>query len=222
MPAIDSNTLLLLHCDGADASTTFTDSSPSGRTATVGGTAQIDTAQSVFGGASMLLDGNSDYITFPDHADWDFSGDLTIDFRMRLNAAQNGMVAANYASGVGGMLLRYVTGTGWHLYWNQGSVSKEWAWAPSTATWYHVALVRSTNVFNMYIDGSAIGTAYNQATSISAHNSPWAIGYDNASGDFFNGWIDEYRVSNVARWTANFTPPSAAYGMGAGFQAIIL
>ena len=47
-----ANVSLLLHCDGSDASTTFTDSSSNGHTVTASNDAQIDTAQSKFGGAS--------------------------------------------------------------------------------------------------------------------------------------------------------------------------
>ena len=81
----DSYTKALLHFDGADASTTFTDES--GKTWTPAGTAQIDTAQSVFGGASGLFDGDSDYISTPTGSDFDFgSGNLTIDFWVRVSS----------------------------------------------------------------------------------------------------------------------------------------
>ena len=50
-----SFTKLLLHCNGTDGSTTFTDEI--GKTVTANGNAQIDTAQSKFGGASGLFDG---------------------------------------------------------------------------------------------------------------------------------------------------------------------
>lgn len=43
--------------DGADAATTFTDSETTPKTVTANGNAQIDTAQSKFGGASALFDG---------------------------------------------------------------------------------------------------------------------------------------------------------------------
>ena len=46
--------------------------------------AQIDTAQSKFGGASGLFDGTGDYLSSADSADWAFgSGDFTIDFWLR-------------------------------------------------------------------------------------------------------------------------------------------
>ncbi len=52
---LDANTKLLLHCNGVDGSTTFTDSETTPKTVTVQGSAQIDTAQSKFGGASGLF-----------------------------------------------------------------------------------------------------------------------------------------------------------------------
>ncbi len=57
--------------NGADGSTTFTDSATGGsHTWTAYGNAQIDTAQNKFGGASGLFDGSGDYIDTPDSPDW--------------------------------------------------------------------------------------------------------------------------------------------------------
>src|SRR3990167_7740340 len=76
------DTSLMLHMDGADASTTFTDET--GKTVTANGNAQIDTAQSKFGGAAALFDGAGDYLTVSGSADWDLgTGDFTIDFWFR-------------------------------------------------------------------------------------------------------------------------------------------
>ena len=84
--AVDEYTKLLLHCDGADGSTTFIDSA-TGKTITASGNAQIDTAQYKFGGASGLFDGTNDFLYTPNHADFTFgTGDFTIDFWVRLAA----------------------------------------------------------------------------------------------------------------------------------------
>lgn len=88
MPVDDVYTVALLHMNGADASTTFTDES--GKTWTANGNAQIDTAQSVFGGASGLFDGTGDFISSADSNDWQFDGgsnsnEWTADFRIRFN-----------------------------------------------------------------------------------------------------------------------------------------
>jgi len=70
---------MLLHCDGVDASTTFTDTVGT-HTPVATGNAQLDTTQFKFGTASGLLDGTGDYVSVPDHADWYMgTGAFTID-----------------------------------------------------------------------------------------------------------------------------------------------
>ena len=67
---IDANTKSLLHFDGANNSTTFTDET--GKTWTAHGNAKISTAQYKFPTGSGLFDGTGDYIDTPDHADFNF------------------------------------------------------------------------------------------------------------------------------------------------------
>lgn len=87
--AFTHNTVLLLHCDGSDGSTTFVD--VKGHSISANGNMQIDTAQSKFGGASALFDGTGDYLSVPDSADWAYgSGDFTIEFWYRFNATPTG------------------------------------------------------------------------------------------------------------------------------------
>ena len=86
MAVDDSYTKVLLHMNGTDASTTFTDES--GKTWTANGNAQIDTASYKFATGSGLFDGGGDYIDTPDNADFNFgSGDFTIDLQMRRNSS---------------------------------------------------------------------------------------------------------------------------------------
>ncbi len=59
-------TSLLLPFDGSDAATSTSDLSNRNATVTFAGTAQLSTGQSKFGGSSLLLDGNSDYLTISD------------------------------------------------------------------------------------------------------------------------------------------------------------
>src|SRR5512139_871383 len=63
----------LLHFNGNDGSTTFHDEALN-IDWIANGNAQIDTAQSVFGGASGLFDGTGDYLSSADHADWQLDG----------------------------------------------------------------------------------------------------------------------------------------------------
>ena len=75
-------TKLLLHCDGTNGGTTFTDSSPSGHTVTAQGATHTDTTIKKFGTASAQFggDGTGDDLTIPDSSDWDIgTGDFTFD-----------------------------------------------------------------------------------------------------------------------------------------------
>ena len=225
MAVDDSYTKALLHFNGSDTSTTFTDGS--GKTWTGGGTAQLDTDQKKFGTASLLLDGDSDYISTPDHADFDVgSGDFTIDFWVRFNALPGaGGYAALYSqrttsSSNNAMTLWYSGNDKWSFsYSTDGSsylnIEGLTTHTPSLNTWYHIACVRNGSNLDIYIDGSKqttktiSGTIYNSTATplIGAANPGTPI-------SFLNGWIDEFRFSKgIARWTANFTPQSEEYNI---------
>ena len=223
----DSYVKLMLHCDGDDASATFTDEI--GKTVTRQGTAQIDTAQYKFGGASGLFDGDSDYLTTPDHADWNFgTGDFTIDFWVRFASVGYTQTffhqwddASNFIRllfDTSSEVIEFASITG-----GTTDIDVNFAWEPSINTWYHIAFVRNgtgaTN-WNCYVDGVALGNRTLDAggydCTLPNLASVLYIGVRVETGptytNYLNGWLDEYRVSKgIARWTANFTPPTIAY-----------
>ncbi|MDP6925246.1 MAG: hypothetical protein R2568_10385 [Candidatus Scalindua sp.] len=78
--AQDANTVLLLHMDGANNSTSFTDSSDNTHSVTAYGNAKMSTSPKKFGTASASFDGSGDYLAVPDSADLNFgSGNFTLD-----------------------------------------------------------------------------------------------------------------------------------------------
>jgi len=212
MPVDDGFTKALLHMDGADASTTFTDES--GKTWTAYADAQIDTAQSKFGGASGLFDGTGDYISTPDHNDFDFgAGDFTVDCWVRHSALAG---YQHYISQYPGAWALYkdITTNRPVIYLSTDGGDKTATSSVDVAidTWYHIAAVRYGNTVTIYIDGTARGTV--DVTGCTVNNSAnlITIAAYSAPADFFSGWIDEVRISKgIARWTANFTPPTAPY-----------
>jgi hypothetical protein len=223
MAVDDSYTKALLHFDGSDESATFTDES--GKTWTGAGTAQLDTAQKKFGTASLLLDGDSDYISTPDHADFDVgSGDFTIDFWVRFNAVPGAEdIAILYsqrtaATSNDAMTLWYTGLHKWYFSYStngttQINLTGMSTHIPSVNTWYHVACVRNGSNLDIYIDGSKQTTKTISGTIYNSTATP-LIGATNAGTPicFLNGWIDEFRFSKgIARWTANFTPQSEEY-----------
>jgi hypothetical protein len=222
----DSYTKSLLHMNGGDGSTTFTDMASGGtHTWAAHGNAQIDTAQSKFGGASGLFDGNGDYIDTPDSADWAMgSGNFTVDFWMRRGATGT-LQFIDGQSNSGGQNIS----VSWHFRFNANNTVSFFAFYGSnyavatstrtitdTTTWHHIAGVRNgTGAGNLklYIDGTNVGSANLGSNSLNDSSYKLAVGrIGEFAGAYFNGWIDEYRVSKgIARWTANFTPPTNEY-----------
>ena len=209
MAGIDEYAKLLLHMDGADASTTFTDASASPKTMTAVGDAQIDTAQYVFGGASGLFDGTGDWLTTPSTGDFAMgTGDFTVDFRVRFNNIGSNRWIQNQDTS-------NQLDVGWDsasLWWRffVGGTEYNFSWTPTVNTWYHVAFTRENGSLRCFIDGAQVGTTKSATGSVGA--GFLYIGTNNGGFANLNGWLDEYRVTKgLARWVANFTPPTASY-----------
>lgn len=225
------NVSLLLHCNGSDGSTAFTDSSSNAHSITASGDAQIDTAQSKFGGASGLFDGTGDWLTCPSHSSLNLqTGDFTLECWIRPSALSSYHTIASHLHSDG-----Y---SPWVLYldaWNKSpklvfsfsTTSSNWRietaeGALSTGTWYHVAATRSGNDFRLFLDGDLIGT---QTRSITLRSTaaPVRIGVNNPVDfpNLFAGWIDDFRITKgVARYTAAFDAPTAEFGDGLSFAAL--
>ena len=214
---IDSYTKLLLHMDGTDASTSFPDSSGTGKSTTAFYNVQVDTGKFVFNGASGMFDGTSDYISVAHSTDFDFgTGDFTIDTRIWFNSAGSGIMGKSNATGTNNKwMLAYgmiANNLNFH-YYSAGNHYIHFPWVPTLNTWYHLALVRSGDSWYLFIDGVQTGGTQTYATAVPDTTPPLRVGWDGAGElSSFNGWLDETRISKgIARWTANFTPPVEAY-----------
>jgi len=78
-------------------------------------------------------------------------------------------------------------------------------------TWTSIALVKNANVTKFYINGIASTSTYTDTNSYQA--SHVVIGVDDYawSGLYLNGYMDEFRFSNVARYTSNYTPSTQPF-----------
>jgi len=216
--AQDSYTKLLLHADGANNSTQFPDKSLFTKAVTTNGNAVVSTTQSEFGGSSAYFDGTGDYLSIPDSDDWAFgTGDFTVDAWVRFAAFPvNGYLAPVFCQRVDGSNLTYFAfyNIGGTYYWyieNNGAIVSQQTAAVSLDTWYHIAFVRTGNTFKIFQNGTQVGTDASYSSAFSNLAIQLEIGKYGAS-HFLTGYIDELRISKgIARWTANFTPPSAAY-----------
>jgi hypothetical protein len=216
----DEYTKVLLHFNGTDASTTITDTNVGGsaHTWTANGNAQLDTAVKQFGTAALLCDGTGDYVSTPDHADFNLgSGDFTIDlwFNCTAAAAVGGGLAGQCdavptASTMSFFIERDPTDLNIRAFFGFNGVSLVSLTSTTTFTdaintgWHHLAVVRSGDTVTLYIDGVAedtdalVGTVNNSTDVL-------AVGRPGDYGSLWTGSIDEFRLSvGIARWTANF------------------
>jgi len=220
--SIDAN--LLIHCDGSDTSTTFTDIGASAHTITTNGNAQVDTGQSKFGGGSLLLDGSNDYLSIVDHNDFKFgTGDFTVECFVRFNSLASNAVLISF----GGVGFVSADHDGWALAWRTSNVlvfntassggqpgtDYLFAWTPSTNTWYHVAVSRSGTSLRAFINGTQIGSTQTDSTNLTDSDGiGLKIGTASDDAGDMNGWLDEIRIKKgTAVYTANFTAPTAAF-----------
>ena len=211
----DANTIVLLHFDGADGSTTFTDET--GKVWTPYSAAQLNTAEQKFGTASAIFNNNAaTYIETPYHADFDLgNSDWTIDFWIKLPNLDNEdfiQIGTNFTNGIA----VYLTST--TLVVNIG-LETEFLGTPfglSANAWTHIAVVKTNATDNLKV---FVGGVKKSDVTNSAHptiTTAVSVGKVTTQGWGLEGWIDELRISNVARWTSDFTPPTAAYGLFEG------
>lgn len=213
------NVVFQCHCDGTDASTSFVDKSKYARTVTANGNAQVDTAQSKFGGASLLCDGAGDYLEVTSAASLNVAAsDFTMEAFVRINTATTQKCILGKWSDTGPEFIWEVNSATPRFWWAPNSVGAAWLTSSSTlstGTWYHLAVRRSGSSFNMYIDGSSVASGTNSGNAGSGTN-PLRVGIWGRSGYGpywpMDGWIDEIRFTIGSART--ITVPTQAYPDG--------
>lgn len=206
----DTNTLLLLH--GED----MTDSSASANGITNSGVA-VSSDQSKFGGKSLYFNGGA-LLTLTGGITLG-TGDFTVELWIYSSATTNAY-RRWISSSIGG----FASGT-FCLRENANGTIETSKFATTAAltrnAWNHVAAVRASGTLTVYLNGVAVGSVADSTN----YSEPvrYIGGHYNGSSEYHVGYMDEIRISNIARWTANFTPPTEMYTNmiavdGSGFE----
>ena len=189
-------------------------------TITANGNAQHSTAQSKIGASSIAFDGTNDLLTIPHHTDFDLGEEFTIEAWVRLDNLSNSSVIVGKGThttsvgewlflwnGSNGPRFRFMQSGSYVIDVKEGSNS-----GYSTGVWYHISVVKTSNYLKIYTDGVEVAsTNYSNISVTADSNKDLILGYASTFVTYFDGYLDEIRISNTARYTTTFTPSTTAF-----------
>lgn len=156
--------------------------------------------------SSAAFDGTDDYLQV--ELPSGLTGDFTIEFWARYASVNVGGFFHLYNSYFPGTTDGLALGTGgskWKIYDGNGSEFTTVANAGlGNGNFYHYAVVRQGSTLTVYANGASVYTA-TSSVDMSTWNKLVIGGYKSTSFLFLCN-IDEFRISNVARYTAAYRP----------------
>jgi hypothetical protein len=149
------------------------------------------------------------YLAIKDDIDFDFQGDFTVEFWVQKDGQQlsQGGIISKYE--VAGWIIE--TGVDEKIHWRDqasGTTDMTSKTKLLDGMWYHVAVTRNQSTYKLFINGiledlKLTGYKYNS----SRMNQPLLIGkYSKKINKSFIGFLDEIRISNIARYSDCFNP----------------
>ena len=222
-----NNVSLLLHMNNLSGSQTFIDSSSNNFTLSAFGNTTISSTTKKFGNGAAYFDGAGDYLKTNWNTAFTFlTGDFTVEFWAYPTGAPNGIgfITAEYNPGsINNVAWAFGAASGlgaasgsqlfFGSYDNNGWTGVQSVSSLTLSAWSHVAASRSSGTLRLFLSG--VNVAQDTFTRNISTGDPLIIGrrwdYNEAS-KFFNGYIDELRVTKgVARYTSNFVPQTAPF-----------
>lgn len=221
----DANTKLLLHCNSQDVS--GDGGSGTYNIPTFYATTRLSTAEQKFGTASLLLDGDSDYVSLPDSADWDICGsdadNWTIDLWVKhADHVGDETYISQYEDGSNYWQLFHTHGSGLRFQFLSGAsqIINTGSGGEITDTdWHHIALCKVADEYGIYKDG--VQVVYVQDSDTDTLAGLLRIGQRGDSNYWFSGYLDEVHIQHSNHLSAapnvgltdTITVPSAAYSL---------
>jgi len=203
---VDTDTMLLLHCNGTEASTAFTDDGTTEHTVTANGNARIRTNAPKFGTGALWVSGSNDYLSIPDHADWDILSEtnFTIDLWVKFTSLTGARyIMTQWESGTDFWALRWVTGTGLQFVLHTGgseTIACTDSDVPTANEWMHIAVCKVGNEYGLYVNGEQ--KAHTSDADTDTFAGEIRIGIDGNDASDFSGYMDEIRIYHGNPFTA--------------------
>jgi hypothetical protein len=214
----ENNTVLHLTGDN------LTDSSPVTKTITVNGNTQVSTSVKKYGTGSIEFDGTGDSLLASAHQQFNFgTGSFTIEgwFYKTASTGYQALVSSGnyFTGGSNGNWVIRITSSSQIAFASYDGTSNgeyiEFSATHSLNTWHHFALVREgtgTDQTKFYLDGTLAGSMTVSKVLGDGSVNGIYVGSDGSGPNAdFDGYIDDLRITKgSARYTSNFTPPTAA------------
>ena len=226
---ISASTGMMLHLNGTQNSTTFTDSSYNALAITGAGGAVIDTSQYVFGGSSAYLI-NGAYLNTATLTALKPTGSWTYQCRFRFlsnTGAQDPILSMTPSTDQFIILVEHSTyklnlllssnGSSWDIANKTGNTTI------TTGQWYTLAIVFDGSSYKVYLDGNEeTNLSTTSSTKIYQIDTALQVGTNEGRGQYINGWVDEVRYEQRAAYTSNYTPEAAEFDYTAGTPSLAL
>lgn len=210
---------LLLHCEGANLGTSFTDSSllANAMTATAAG-AVTNTGTVKFGDSSLRLRNAGNNLSCANTGFFfgtdDFTFECWIYYDSIFPPTALGSFFSNSATNT--FLAGYGASTSNLIFYGAGGPvdTTGWAHGMSAQAWNHAAWVRNGANRTIYVNGNSIGTAADVGGVSFTPSAGTTFLGSNPVSPFATvaGNVDEIRVTTgVARYTSNFAVPTSPF-----------
>jgi len=175
------------------------------------GGAQVSTGQAKYGTTSVFFNGSTDWLSMPNNPAHNFgTGDFTVEsWVYQASTPGNQNFVSNYNGPSEGWGIRVVSGVPYFMWGD--TVIVNGSSAISANTWTHIAVTRSGTTARMFVNGTQVASA-TDSTDLTGTGTLFVGRLRTATAGFlWNGYLDDLRITKgYARYTANFTPPTAA------------
>ena len=204
----DSNTKLLLNMADGQAI-----DSAAQNNLTLVGNANTSTDQAKFGDTSLHLDGTGDYVNvLPSGRGNIYNYTVEQWLYPTRNYSGSGNFDRIWSSGtaLNNSVMLHLDNTTAPKIVLRSNDSIIWTSSVSISlnAWTHVAVSCDADGTRLYIAGTERATS---STVVNLRNLPFNIGTSITTTGFFQGFMDDFRISDFARYTGNFTAPAEPF-----------
>jgi hypothetical protein len=172
---------------------------------------KVSTTQVKFGTGSIVYAASSNGITVPSQPYTTLgTANFTIEFWLYLNSTANGDFYDQRSTGTQAAPVLQLGSSAMTYY--VSNVTQITGSALSTGQWYHIALTRSGTNTRLFVNGTQQGSTWTTDSTNYVSNNLGIGCYLPTPTNSSNCYLDDIRITNgIARYTANFTPPTSAF-----------